>query len=100
VTLVGFTALRTPGGVDLHWRTTREARLLGFRVWRSVHGGGWTKLNARLIQAKGAGGYRYLDRRARVGEAYTYKLQMVSVDGSASWVGPVAVPRQAAGRSG
>ena len=101
VRLTSFDVQRRPSAVDVRWRTASDARLLGFDVWRSSRGNErWVKLNATLIAATGARSYRYLDRSARPGASYAYKLKTVDVDGRASWSRPVAVSRESVGRPG
>jgi hypothetical protein len=89
VTLRSFSAHRTRPGVLLRWRTASEIDLLGFDVYR-LSGGHVLKLNRRLIAAKAPGrsigaAYRLLDRRARSGRAYTYRLRALSRTGTRSW---------------
>jgi len=82
VRLRSFTAR----GALLRWRTASELDTLGFNIYR-----GGTKLNRRLIAAKGRGGagagYRFLDRTAQPGAHHRYRLQTVDLDGSRRWVG-------------
>jgi DUF1680 family protein len=87
-----FAARWAKGGVRLSWRTGSEADLLGFNVWRS-NGRGWRQVNLGLVRAKGSGGttgatYRFLDRKAKAGQASKYRLQIVSLKGKSRWHGP------------
>jgi hypothetical protein len=87
VRVMGFGARAGHGGVVLRWRTASEAGVLGFNVWRRG-AGGELRLNHALVSAGGrASGarYRLVDRNARPGASYTYRLQIVSRDGARSW---------------
>ena len=86
VELASFAARRAKGGVTVSWRTANERNITGFNVWRAGK-----KLNRSLIAAKRSGTvagatYRIVDRKARAGVAYTYRLQAVARDGSRAWV--------------
>ena len=91
VTFTSARATRTAKGVLVRWRTGTEADLLGFRVYRS-RGHSWKRLTRSLIVAKGSvsgASYRFLDRTARRGVAYRYRIKAVNRDGTTSWFGPV-----------
>ena len=81
------------GGTRPDRRTTTEADLLGFYIYRS-HGHSWRRITRSLIAAKGSisgASYRYLDRTARRGVSYRYRIKAVNRDGTARWFGPVRV---------
>ncbi|MBA2356796.1 MAG: fibronectin type III domain-containing protein [Actinobacteria bacterium] len=89
VTLTSFAASARQKSVHLSWRTASELGVLGFDVWRST-GAKAVKVNRALVPAKAAGraggaAYRLVDRNLRPGTAYTYRLQVVSRDGSRAW---------------
>jgi hypothetical protein len=91
VTFASAHASRTDTGVLVHWRTGTEADLLGFQVFRS-RGNSWQRVTRSLIAAKGSvsgASYRCLDRTARHGVSYRYRIKAVHSDGTASWFGPV-----------
>ena len=92
VTFSSFRASRTASGVLLRWRTAQESRLLGFNVYRSG-----VKVNRMLIAARGSGAvgaaYRLRDASARRGATYTYRLQVVSLDGTRAWLGTAVARR-------
>ena len=96
VTAARFSSLRataTARGMLVRWRTGTEADLLGFHVYRS-RGHSWQRITRSLIAAKGSvsgASYRFLDRTARRGVAYRYRIKAVNRDGTASWFGPVRV---------
>ena len=82
-----FSAARGDGSVVLRWRTASENGLIGFNVWRRGSGRE-TKVNRALIVATGGSrgaSYTLVDRSARAATAYTYRLQVVNLDGSRSW---------------
>ena len=74
--------------VRLSWRTVSETSALGYNVWRFAGGKG-VKVNRGLIAAKGTGArgaaYSLVDRNARPGAVYTYRLQVVAKDGKRSF---------------
>jgi hypothetical protein len=88
VRLVSFAARRAPQGVAVSWRTVSEADTAGYDVWRLSRGTS-VKVNTALVPAKTSGigraAYRVLDRSARSGIAYTYRLQAVGLDGKRVW---------------
>jgi hypothetical protein len=93
VTLASASAARMGKGVLLRWRTGTEAELLGFQVYRS-RGHSWQRLTRSLIVANGSvagASYRFLDRTARRGVAYRYRIKAVNRDGTTAWFGPVLV---------
>jgi hypothetical protein len=78
---LAFAARRTDAGISVRWRTASEAGVLGFNLWR-----GGTRVNQQLITAKASGttrGARYslLDRSARSGAPYVYRLELVLLGG-------------------
>jgi len=82
--------------VILKWRTTTEAQIAGFNVYRKMKNGQWTMENGQLIQAKQAGnvsgaGYRFRDLKVKQGASYQYRLQVVYLDGRTEWAGLVKV---------
>jgi hypothetical protein len=93
VTVASASATRTAKGMLLRWRTGTEADLLGFYVYRS-RGHSWRRISHSLIAAKGTvsgASYRFLDRTARSGVPYRYRVKTVNKDGTATWFGPVRV---------
>jgi hypothetical protein len=98
--MMSFSAAGSKSGVTVRWRTGSEVDALGFNIYRAKARGFLRKVNHRLIAARGGTSgatYRFLDRSARSGVAYTYRLQLVDVDGTRSWYGSArarATPRQ------
>jgi len=93
VTVTSLRATRVSPGVRLRWRTGTDADLVGFQAYRS-RGHSWLRLTRSLIAAKGSvsgASYRFLDRTARRGVSYRYRIKAVNRDGTASWFGPVRV---------
>lgn len=91
VTVAAFSARHVAAGVGLSWRTAQESSLAGFNIYRLI-GRKSVKLNRALIPGKNAGatsGARYslVDRTARRGAHYVYRLQAVNLDGSRTVVG-------------
>ena len=93
VTVASLSGHKVTKGVLVRWRTGTEADLLGFHVYRS-RGHSWRRLTRSLIVAKGSvsgASYRFLDKTARRGAAYRYRIKAVNRDGTTSWFGPVRV---------
>jgi hypothetical protein len=90
-----FSARLKRGTVSLEWRTSTELDAAGFNVFRT--GAGVTRrVNHSLVQARGRYGvggstYRLVDRALAAGRLYTYRLQVVGIDGSLSWFGSARV---------
>lgn len=90
VRALSATAVRS--GILLRWRTAAEADVLGFSVWRVGVDGKMRRLNRALLPARGGAGaarYSFLDRAARAGRTYRYRLQVVQLSGASAWTGLV-----------
>jgi predicted secreted protein len=88
-----LTAAAAGRGAVVRWQTASEFDALGFHVYRS-RGHAWKRLTHTLIVAKGSvagASYRFLDRTAKRGVAYRYRIKAVNRDGTTSWFGPVRV---------
>ncbi|MFN2466724.1 MAG: hypothetical protein ABR521_01120 [Gaiellaceae bacterium] len=84
VTVASFSARAIASAVELSWRTASETGFAGFNVFRRGPSG-TVKVNRGLIAARGGmfgETYRLVDRSARAGARYTYRLQAVHMDGS------------------
>src|SRR5215218_5519225 len=93
VTMSSFAARPVAHGVLLRWRTGTEVDVLGFQVYRS-RGHSWQRITPSLIAAKGSvsgASYRHLDRTAKRGVSYRYRIKAMRSDGTATWFGPVRV---------
>jgi hypothetical protein len=78
--------------VVVGWRTGSEAQVIGFDVYRSTNAGPFRKLNRLLVTAAHTGSgrgatYRLADPAVKRGNAYTYRLRIVTTDGKKSWFG-------------
>jgi hypothetical protein len=98
VNVSSFSARAGKGGVTLSWRTSSEVELAGFNLWRASGGKtSWRKVNGALVAAKRAGqargaSYRFVDRTAKNGRFYNYRLQVVDLKGKRGWYGIGTVP--------
>lgn len=85
-----FRALPHSQGVAVSWRTTAAPTIAGFNVYR-FSAGKKLRLNRAVIPAKSGSAdgsiYRVLDTRVRAGVSYTYRLQVVKLDGTRAWFG-------------
>jgi len=98
VTVYSLSAHRAGKGVLVRWRTGTEVETLGFNIFRQVRGKR-VKLNRHLLPARGSitgASYSYVDRRAPTRGALRYWLQVVDIDGSRTWRGPVRVRTKSA----
>lgn len=85
------------GYVVVSWTTASEQNTYGFNVYRSTtESGSYSKVNQDLIPGHGTTqephSYVFADYDVQKGQTYYYKIEDVSVDGSSSLHGPVAVP--------
>ena len=86
----------------MRWRTASEFDTLGFNVFRQVRGKR-VKLNRRLIPARNSlvgRAYSYRDRRAPRASSLRYWLQVVDLDGTRTWRGPIRVSLASAAAGG
>ncbi|RME55372.1 MAG: hypothetical protein D6790_16040, partial [Caldilineae bacterium] len=89
VDLADATVADAYNGVTLAWRTINETNILGFYVWRGADGptarleDSWTPA-AALGQSTGAA-YQYVDRNVAPGVRYIYELEILDLDGGASF---------------
>ena len=93
VTMTSASASRSSRGILVRWRTGTEVGLLGFHVYR-LRGQSAHRVTHSLIAATGsvAGtSYRFLDRSAKRGVAYRYRIKALNRDGTTAWFGPVRV---------
>ena len=93
VRVTSLQATRVNAGVRLRWRTATEAELLGFQVYRWYRHS-WRRVTHSLIGARGSvsgTSYRFVDRTAKRGVHYRYRLESVNRDGTTSWLGQVAL---------
>lgn len=91
VAVAGLTSRAVKAGVSVRWTTSSETAIAGFNVYRAN-----AKLNKRLIGARHSGlarggAYSVVDRAARKGGVYTYRLQVVGLDGKKSWFGATSI---------
>lgn len=81
--------------VHLYWDTGTEVNLVGFNVWKQAGNGEFVRLNANLIPARTGvamgNSYSMLDKRVKLRTKYTYKLEVVSVDGYSAWSDEVSL---------
>jgi hypothetical protein len=80
-----FSARLAKHGVQLNWRTASQIDVLGYNVYRQVHGVK-VRINKHLIPARQSGRYSFFDHARRTGARYW--LQTVNLDGSRQWHGP------------
>ncbi|MCP4714437.1 MAG: hypothetical protein GY868_04910, partial [Deltaproteobacteria bacterium] len=94
ITLSDFSATAGSRKVILNWSTSSEIDNAGFNLYRAEAGTeGYVKINSALIPAKGSSTegatYKFVDREAKRGQAYAYKLEDVDQNGQTTLHGPV-----------
>ena len=98
-TAVNVTNVRAVAKADknvLKWRTTSEAQIAGFNIYRRVGKGAWKQVNAKFKQAKNSGaaqgnGYAFRDTKALHGKVYRYKIEVKYLDGHSEFTNVVKV---------
>jgi len=99
ITLASFMATPKDRQVILTWVTESEIDNAGFNLFRSEsENGAYVKINNDLIYAQGSStqgaSYNFVDKAVKNRETYYYKLEDISLDGTATMHGPVsATPR-------
>ncbi len=98
ISLASLEAVPGCGSVTLQWSTDSEIHNAGFNIYRAEQGGEFVKINAEIIPAQGGplsgAAYEFVDASVKNRTAYTYKLEDIDSDGTATMHGPVsATPR-------
>ena len=100
ISLAGFSAEATPGGILVSWQTVSEVDTLGFNLYRAeATDGEQILLNADLIPSQVAPGtlegaqYSFEDVDVKSGTTYYYWLEEEALDGSTTLYGPVSAEK-------
>jgi hypothetical protein len=93
VELHAFWSKPENGMLTLYWQTASESSNLGFHIFRAEEmAGDYQRVNTTLVwgagQSENEKQYRYVDRSARVGQTYFYKIADVDYSGLATLHGP------------
>ncbi len=96
VFLDSFTVAAQYGRVKVLWETTSEVNVLGFNVQRMDETGQFVTINKDLIGARRSGAelgdlYDWIDDDVTPGERYTYRLELLMLDGRRDYYGPRSV---------
>ncbi len=91
----GFSAVAVRGSVQVRWQSESESNILGYNILRSADGRHFEQVNSGLIFARNAGAdagasYRFIDRSLS-GGVYTYRLEIVRLDGGVERYGSARV---------
>ena len=98
ITLSSFDAKPGNHSVTLIWVTETEIDNAGFNIYRAGADGVFVKINAEMIPAQGTAAsgetYQFVDSGAQNRQTYSYKLEDVDLNGTATQYGPkTATPR-------
>lgn len=98
ISLSSFDAVPANNKVTLQWVTESEIDNAGFNIYRAEAGGEYVKINDTIIAAQGSSTtgatYEFVDKDVQNRETYSYKLEDVDINGTATQHGPVtATPR-------
>jgi hypothetical protein len=93
VTLRSFQARTLARGIELRWRTAQERGISGFDLYRSG-----VRVNRVPIAARRSGtvrgaDYVVVDRAAKRGLRYQYRLQAIRLDGRRIWLAAAVTRR-------
>ena len=91
----GFSAVAVRGSVQVRWQSESESNILGYNILRSADGRHFERVNSGLIFARNTGAdagasYRFIDRGLSSG-VYTYRLEIVRLDGGVERYGSARV---------
>ncbi len=94
IRLASFSALPSPLGVSLSWRTGSEKDTAGFHIWRSIEeDGAYTRITTNLIPATGSSidgaSYNWRDTNTEADTVYYYKLEDIDTKGTSTFHGPL-----------
>ena len=95
VTMEAFGAAVEGRDVLVNWRSASEGEILGYNVQRQAEGGEFVTVSPELIMAENAGqdrgaAYTFRDMGVPPG-AYTYRVEVVKLDGSIETYGAAQV---------
>lgn len=96
VTVTGLRAQAVPGKELIKWRTTTEAQIAGFNIWRATGKGAFKQINTNFKHAKHAGDaagakYQFGDKQTKRGHTYSYKIEIKYLDGHSGWTNVIKV---------
>jgi hypothetical protein len=94
VVLSSFNATLTDDGVKLRWQTASEIECYGWMVQRRVSGQNYQDISP-LIAGHGTSvephEYDFLDQSVAAGQACTYRLKQIDMDGSVTFSDPLTI---------
>ena len=95
IRLASFSAIPSPRGMTITWRTGAETDNAGYNIWRNTEENGtYTKLTSSLIPATGApiqgASYTWRDAQAQADTVYYYKLEDIDSKGTSTFHGPLS----------
>lgn len=92
----GFAAEQAGERARLSWQVTTAGGVEGFQLHRSVDGGSYGPVGARV--PCGQEGRYEAEDPLEPGHTYAYRLEVIGRDGSSTWEGPVEVTWPAAAK--
>jgi hypothetical protein len=95
-TVTGLRAQAVTGKELIKWRTTTEAKIAGFNIWRAAGKGTFKQINAKFKRAKHAGDaagakYQFGDKKTKHGQTYRYKIEIKYLDGHSEWTNVIKI---------
>lgn len=94
ITLASFQAIPSHNSVTIQWETAGEIDNAGFNIYRAGLDGAYKKINANIIPAQGSpttgAQYYFTDDSAKNRNTYSYKLEDIDINGTATLHGPVS----------
>lgn len=92
--VTALSATGTRRGVAVRWKTASELAVLGYVVYRQTDLRRVAVSNRIAARSPVRGGsYRFVDRRVPATSVPRYLLQVIHVNGTRTWFGPVVVRR-------
>lgn len=93
--LLSFTGLSVPAGVNLEWKVTNETGVQEYQLESSANGNDFTWLGRQNAMNNNSGNatYHFTDTRKAAGEYTWYRLKIMNRDGSSKYSDIVKVKR-------
>jgi len=94
VEVVSFSAIEQDMAVEISWMTVSETDVAGYYIYGTSGGQEYQRCNGEMIKSRGglySQNYQYVD--PKTSGFHTYKLEVVALDGTTQFFGPVSIIR-------